>query len=126
MNAEPPPVGSLMEEASALIAALSGLARQQGSQYAGAASSAAGAAASAAHGINEHLATGSPECTVCPVCQMIHVVRSTSPEVKAHLMVAANALIQAASSALATQSPQGETSPVEKIDLDDDTGWEES
>jgi len=123
---ERPPVGSVAEEAAALFAALSGLAKEQGGQYAGAAANAAGAAASAMHGVNEHLATGSTECQFCPVCQVIHAVRATSPEVKAHLAVAAHSLLQAASSALATHAPQPGQSPVEKIDLDDETDWEDS
>ena len=127
MNADDrPPVGSVAEEAAALFAALSGLAREQGGQYAGAASNAASAAASAVHGLNEHIATGSAECQFCPVCQVIHVVRSTSPEVKAHLTVAAHSLLQAASAALATHGPAPEQSPVEKIDLDDESSWEDS
>lgn len=125
-NDERPPVGSVAEEAAALFAALSGLAKEQGGQYAGAAAAAAGAAADAAHNINEHIATGSTECQWCPVCRVIHAVRSTSPEVKAHLSVAAHSLLQAASSALATYAPQPEQSPVEKIDLDDESNWEDS
>jgi len=117
-NDERPPVGSVAEEAAALFAALSGLAKEQGGQYAGAA---AAAAADAAHGINEHIANGSAECQWCPVCQVIHAVRSTSPEVKAHLSVAAHSLLRAASSVLATYAPQTEQSPVEKIDLDDES-----
>ena len=120
-----PPVGSVAEEAAALFQALSGLAKQQGGQYAAAAQGAADAASKAAHDINDHIATGSQECTWCPVCQVIHVVRSTSPEVKAQLAVAAQALVQAAAGALATHVPTDAKSPVEKIDLDDDGGWEE-
>jgi hypothetical protein len=62
------------------------------------------------------------------VCQVIHAVRQTSPEVRTHLTVAASSLLQAAAGLLAPPqtSPTG-TSPVEKIDLDD-TGsgaWDE-
>lgn len=122
---QPPPVGSVAEEAAALFQALSGLARQQGGQYAAAASDAADAAARAAHDVNAHIATGSQECTWCPVCQVIHVVRSTSPEVKAQLMVAAQALVQAAAGALGTDVPDSSGAPVEKIDLDGEGEWED-
>jgi hypothetical protein len=29
---------------------------------------------------DERIATGSPECTVCPVCRAIHALRDPSPE----------------------------------------------
>jgi hypothetical protein len=115
------PVGSVGEEAAKLFAALSGWARDQGTDYAG---SAAGAAA-AMHSLNEHVATGSEDCRYCPVCQVIHAVRSTSPEVKAHLAVAASSLMHAAAGVLATHVPPDKSSPVEKIDLDD-TEWDET
>lgn len=124
-----PEVGSVAEEAAQLFAVLGDWAKRQGGEYAGAASGAAHAAHDAVRNVNEHLATGSEECTYCPVCQAISFVRSTSPEVKAHLLVAANSLVQAAAGILATQSP-GTTAPnVEKIDLDDgddDAGWDET
>lgn len=126
---ERPQVGSVAEEAAALFSALSGFARQQGTQYAGAAAGAAEAAAHAVRDVNEHIATGSQECTWCPVCQVIHAVRTTNPEVKAQLAIAANALVQAAASALATHAPADAKSRVEKIDLDGDEsdsgGWED-
>jgi hypothetical protein len=119
------PVGSVADEAAKLLSALSGFARDHAGEYAGAAGGAAGAASAAFRNVNEHLATGAPECTWCPVCQLIHTVRSTSPEVKAHLAVAASSLVQAAAAALATHAPtDGHDQPVEKIDLDGDT-WED-
>ena len=56
-------------------------------------------AAASAHDLNEHLATGSAECTVCPVCRTVHAVRQLSPEVKAHLTTAVTSLAQAAAAA---------------------------
>jgi hypothetical protein len=76
------------------------------------------------HTINEHIATGSEDCRYCPVCQVIHAVRTTSPEVKAHLAVAASSLMHAAAGVLATHVPPDKASPVEKIDLDG-TDWDE-
>ena len=120
------PVGSVGEEAAKLLGALSDWARDQGTDYAG---SAAGAASSFAHAVkdvNEHLATGSADCRYCPVCQVIHVVRDTNPEVRAHLATAASSLMQAAAGLLATHTdgPAGRA-PVEKIDLDDSSSWDE-
>lgn len=119
------PVGSVGEEAAKLFAALSGWARDQGTDHAGGAAGAAAAMSETAHTINEHIATGSQDCQYCPVCQVIHAVRSTSPEVKEHLAVAASSLMHAAAGLLATQVPKDKGSPVEKIDLDD-SNWDES
>ena len=77
--------------------------------------------AEALRGINEHIATGGEDCRYCPVCQVIHAVRETSPEVKAHLASAASSLMHAAAGVLATQVPRSDRpSGVEKIDLDDE------
>jgi len=55
------------------------------------------------------------------VCQVIHAVRHTSPEVKAHLASAASSLMHAAAGVLATHVPGSDRpSGVEKIDLDDE------
>jgi hypothetical protein len=120
-------VGSVGEEAARLFGALSDWARDQGSDYAGTAAGTAGAFASAVQGVSEHIATGSQECRYCPVCQVIHVVRQTSPEVRTHLSVAASSLMHAAAGLLATHTadPQRSSSPVEKIDLDSDADWDE-
>lgn len=109
-----PEVGSLSEEATKLLGALDGWAREQGGglgEYASA----------AAHDLNDHLATGSAECTVCPVCRTVHAVRQLSPEVKAHLAAAAASLVQAAAGILATAAPAppSQRGGVEHIDLDD-------
>lgn len=118
------PVGTLSEEAARLFGVLAGMARDHGAEAAG---NAADSAAHAAHNFNEHIATDQAECRYCPICQVVHVVRATSPEVKAHLLTAANSLVQAAATALATQVPEREPSePVQRIDLDEDGGWEES
>ena len=48
-------------------------------------------------------------------------MRQTSPEVKAHLTVAASSLLQAAAGLLAAAQPPGAPDPgVQKIDLDDE------
>ena len=117
-------VGSLGEEAAKLLGALSGWAREHAGDAGEGLSGLAAQAADSAHDLNEHLATGSAECTVCPVCRTVHAVRQLSPEVKAHLTTAVTSLAQAAAAVMAT-SHQG-TAPgdgVEHIDLGDD--WPE-
>ena len=117
------PVGSVGEEAAKLFGALSDWARDQGGEYAGSATGAAGAFANAVKDVKDHVATGSDDCRYCPVCQVIHVVRQTNPEVRTHLAVAASSLMQAAAGVLATHVPDRQSAPVEKIDLD--AGWDE-
>jgi hypothetical protein len=121
------PVGNVGEEAAKLLGALSEWARDQGTDYAGTAAGAASSFAHAVRDVNEHIATDSADCRYCPVCQVIHVVRSTSPEVREHLSLAASSLMNAAAGLLATHTPDPSTSPVEKIDLDvgDDGDWGE-
>lgn len=122
-----PEVGSVAQEAAQLFAALGDWATQQGATHAaGAAAGAAHSAHEAMRNVNEHLATGGEECTYCPLCQTISFVRNTSPEVKAHLLVAANSLVQAAAGILATQTPTSEGPSVERIDLDDTSDWDET
>lgn len=133
------PIGNVGEEAAKLFAALSGLAKghsagpagarggakDQGTDYAGTAASAATAMSDAFHNVNEHVATGGEDCKYCPLCQVISAVRSTSPEVKAHLAVAASSLMHAAAGVLATQVPtDAKASPMEKINLDD-SAWDD-
>jgi hypothetical protein len=119
------PVGSLGEEAAKLLGALSEWARDQGQDYAGSATGAAGAFNQAVHDVNEHIATGSADCRYCPVCQVIHVVRQTSPEVRTHLTIAASSLMNAAAGLLATHTDNQPRPGVEKIDLDDGPAWDE-
>lgn len=120
-------VGSVGDEAAKLLGALSDWARDQGNDYAGSAAGAAGTFAAAVQDVSEHIATGSEDCRYCPVCQVIHVVRQTSPEVRGHLTLAASSLMHAAAGMLATNTRQQEkASSVEKIDLDTSTDWDEN
>lgn len=117
------PIGSVGEEAAKLFLALSGWAKDHGAGTAGTAAGMAGQVTETLRDVNAHIATGGEDCTYCPVCQLISAVRATSPEVKAHLTVAASSLMHAAAGMLATQVPNDEKgSPVEKIDLD---AWDE-
>ena len=117
-------VGSLGEEAAKLLGALSGWAREHAGDAGEGLSGLAAQAAASAHDLNEHLATGSAECTVCPVCRTVHAVRQLSPEVKAHLAMAVTSLAQAAAAIMTTpHSGKPQDGRVEHIDLDDD--WPE-
>lgn len=116
-------VGSLGEETAKLLGAFATWARDQGADLGTGLGAAAAQAAEGWHGIDEHLATGAAECQYCPICRTIHVVRQTSPEVRAHLAVAAASLMQAAAALMATAVPdEGATrrrDGVEHIDLDE-------
>ncbi|CUR60176.1 conserved hypothetical protein [metagenome] len=120
-------VGSLADEAAKLFGALSGWARDQAGEAGEGLSDLAAHAAASAHDLNEHLATGASECTVCPVCRAVHAVRQLSPEVTAHLASAAASLAQAAAAVMATTPDRSagseEPDGVEHIDLADD--WPE-
>ena len=78
--------------------------------------------------ISSHIATGSAECTYCPICRTVHAVRQTSPEVRAHLAAAASSLLQADGSAARHAAPAGRglacgrlgrRGGLQRIDLDD-------
>ena len=116
-------VGSLGDEAAKLLGALSGWAREHAGEASDGLSGFAAHAAASAHDLNEHLATGAAECTVCPVCRTVHAVRQLSPEVKAHLTTAVTSLAQAAAAIMASPTPSADRGGVEHIDLSDE--WPE-
>ena len=139
-------VGSAAEEAAKLFGALGDWAKQHSGDVANnlavgltaglaglanhaqtAAAEVGQAAGQVGHAVNENLATGAPECTYCPICRTVHIVREASPEVLAHLATAAASLLQAASAVLAAAGAPSQGSrrepSVEKIDLDMDQGW---
>jgi hypothetical protein len=120
---EAPDVGSLGEEAGRLLGALSGWAREHVGEAGEGLGGLADRAAASVHDLDEHLATGSTECTVCPVCRTVHAVRHLSPEVKAHLTSAVTSLAQAVAAIMATEQPTPGDGTVEHIDLGDD--WPE-
>ena len=116
-------VGSAAEEAAKLLGALSAWAKTHGGDLGNGLSDIASAAL---HDVDEHIATGAPECRYCPVCRVVHVVRDVNPEVRTHLMMAGANLMQAAAALMATavQDDKDRASGgVERIDLDDD--WPE-
>lgn len=117
-----PGVGHLGEEAAKLFGALSGWARDHAGEASEGLSGLASHAASAVHNIDEHLATGSAECTVCPLCRTVHAVRQLSPEVHEHLATAVTSLAQAFAAVMATPRTEGR-GDVEHIDVGDE--WPE-
>ena len=100
-----PEVGTLGEEAGKLLEALTtwagGAGAGSGREYAEAAAAAAGGARAAWQHWDDHVATGSPECRYCPVCRLVSVARSTSPEVRRQLADAGSSLLHAAAGLLA-------------------------
>jgi hypothetical protein len=116
-------VGSVGEEAAKLFGALSGWARDHGGDLGGGLGDLAGHAGEAVRNLDEHLATGAPECQWCPVCRTVHAIREVSPEVREHLATAAASLMQAAAGVLAATAHQhgsARQADVEHIDLDQD------
>jgi hypothetical protein len=65
-----------------------------------------------------HLATGSSECQVCPVCQAVAALRQVNPQTVEHLLAAAASFVAALKSTVAGQpsSPEG-ASRVQHIDI---------
>jgi hypothetical protein len=71
---------------------------------------------------SEHVATGSPECLLCPVCQTIRALRQARPELIGHLGDAVGSLVAAVRSAIEAadrQRASDDTRParVEHIDI---------
>lgn len=93
------PVGSAAEEAGRLFAAVQEWAR--------------------ARFDHEHLATGSVECQVCPVCQGIAALRQVRPETVEHLLDATASFVAALKSAFPQPGPGGgpRPDPVQHIDV---------
>lgn len=93
-------VGSLAEEAAKLLGAAETWWREH------------------APSLPEH--TG-PECRVCPVCQVLSVVRHAQPELFEHLTEAASALMLALKAAVEAQerawARRRDDVPVERIDI---------
>lgn len=99
------PVGSAADEAARLL----GAAEQWARGLAG----------------EEHLATGSAECTVCPLCSAVGALRRVRPETAEHLLDAAGSLLAALRTAVAQPpdpagAPPPGASTVQPIRLDDD------
>ena len=96
-------VGSAAEEAARLFTALEEWARSRAGSFVD----------------DEHLATGSAECRVCPVCQAIGALRHVRPEAVEHLLDATASLVAALRTAAAqpTEEPTPRGPRVERIDV---------
>jgi hypothetical protein len=137
VNDQPPEdqIGGLGEEAAKLLQALQDWAKESGAEYAQATAGAASGAAFTLKDINEHIATGGEDCRYCPVCQVISLVRGTSPEVREHLGAAATSLVHALAGVMATRVPDPPTTkrsetaveriPVQESGHPDDADWNE-
>jgi hypothetical protein len=72
-------------------------------------------------GDGAHIATGAPECTWCPICQFIAVLRGDRPEVSDKIADAATSLIAAVRAVVDAAAPsrteQSRTPRVQHIDL---------
>jgi hypothetical protein len=105
-----PAPGPLAEEAARLVEALSDWARTHTGDLPGALGNAVGGSAQFG---------ASAECRLCPVCQMIALMRQARPETFAHLLDASTALTAALRSMVETHGAHRPQSGVERIDLDD-------
>lgn len=65
----------------------------------------------------EHLATGSGECQVCPLCQGIAAVRHLRPETVEHLLDAAASVVAALRSSVGAPGSPTPGSRVTRIDV---------
>lgn len=75
--------------------------------------------------LGDRLATGSTECRLCPVCQLIGLLRTAQPAVAEHLadavtslLAAYRAVIEAHEQQWAAKRPSGRATGVEHIDID--------
>lgn len=94
-------IGPLSEEATRLVEALSEWARGR----IGPSASSVGHAA---------------ECSLCPICQLLSVLRHTKPETFAHLLDASAALTAALRSVVEAHPTASGHGGMERIDIDDD------
>jgi hypothetical protein len=102
-------IGSVSEEATRLFAAFESWVKD-----------AAGGAGTAFAAADAHVATGSAECQLCPVCRLIALVRGTRPEVFEHLVDATASMLAAMRAAIDAHEhgwASRRSSPVEHIDI---------
>ncbi len=128
-------VGTLAEELAKLMGVVSGLAEKSADGGTDAHSHGAHAESGRAH-TTDHasahtppIADDSAACQVCPVCQAIAFVRSTSPEVREHLASSAASLAAAARGLLDGMTappaqPDERASRVENINVSEDEKWD--
>lgn len=73
----------------------------------------------------EGLATGTPECSVCPLCQAISAARHVRPETVEHLLDATASFVAALRTTVGTMTPpdgprEARRPGVEHIDVQED------
>jgi hypothetical protein len=68
----------------------------------------------------QHLATGSSECQVCPVCQAIAAVRQVKPETVEHLLDAAASFVAALKSTVGHPDAEARATGVQHIKVRED------
>ena len=99
-----PSPGSVGEEAAKLVEALS----QWGAEF-----------ARGAAGGELPLATGSEECTLCPLCQALSLLRRAKPETFTHLADATTSFLAAVRTVVESHDhSSGAGHGVQRIDLD--------
>ncbi len=108
------PIGSVGEEAAKLLAALQGWAREHVGDASRTAASGLGSA---------YISDGSAACRVCPVCQLIALVRGVNPEALEQMSHAAGSMLNALAGLVdaAHRSDTRRGAPVQKINLSDDS-----
>ena len=78
--------------------------------------------------LDDHVATGSTECRLCPVCRLIAVARDAGPDVTRHLSDALVSGLQAVRLLAEAYRDVARPTGVERIDLNDfgaeDDGWD--
>jgi hypothetical protein len=107
-------LGSAAEEAARLFEAMQG--------WAGRSSSGEGVKGlgGLALGLSDRVATGSSECQLCPLCQLIGLLKTSAPEVYEHLGQASTSLMAALRAAINAHEQSWaprRSSDVEHIDI---------
>ncbi|MGN6243477.1 MAG: DUF5304 family protein [Motilibacteraceae bacterium] len=78
-----------------------GAAEQGASALAGLTALLGGLGEGVGAGVGGGFATGSPDCRLCPLCQLVGILRGTRPEVYDHLAAAVTSLVAALREAVA-------------------------
>jgi hypothetical protein len=114
-----PTPGPLAEEAARLVEAIGDWARGAVSDFTAGAPTGADTTAATSTTAGGSASSRSPECQVCPVCQLLALVRRTQPDTFAHLADASASMLAALRTIVERHDHAGpQKSGVERIDLD--------